>query len=288
MLRRGTGGYYVNGVVARFPAAGISLRDRGDVRARRRTSRFRIWRRRISRPQRTTSPSTPALFQANTATPATQFALDAAGNSLTLGTVTAASLFIGRFPPQGSVPSGIGGFDFTPAAGAPIATGGLTRSPARLRRRPARSSCRRRTWAPSRLAARSGGRAGPSTSARRSRVRMRVQLLVVSILRRARHSASRPGVNAARRPPTRPPFAPTRFASIRSRERGRIRSTARSRDTSSTRFFRSRRRSGASRRRSAASRSLGSRTPAPRARRWYAASCATWPAATASTLRQRR
>jgi hypothetical protein len=27
MLRRGTGGYYVNGVLARFPAGGISLRD---------------------------------------------------------------------------------------------------------------------------------------------------------------------------------------------------------------------------------------------------------------------
>src|SRR6185295_6214455 len=27
MLRRGTGGYYLNGIVARFPAAGISLRN---------------------------------------------------------------------------------------------------------------------------------------------------------------------------------------------------------------------------------------------------------------------
>ena len=36
MLRRGTGGYYVNGVVARWPADGVSLRDHGDVRPRRR------------------------------------------------------------------------------------------------------------------------------------------------------------------------------------------------------------------------------------------------------------
>ena len=27
MLRRGTGGYYVNGVVARYPRGGVSLRD---------------------------------------------------------------------------------------------------------------------------------------------------------------------------------------------------------------------------------------------------------------------
>ena len=83
MLRRGTGGYYINSVFARFPVAGISLRD---AETFQRAANAAI-------PDLATSDlivrndyfvETPALFQANTATPATQFSLDAAGNSLTL------------------------------------------------------------------------------------------------------------------------------------------------------------------------------------------------------------
>jgi len=123
MLRRGTGGYYINSVFARFPVAGISLRD---AETFQRAANAAV-------PDLNTSDlivrnnyfaETPALFQANTATPATQFSLDAAGNSLTLSTGAAAPLFV-TLPAKGSVPSGIGGFDFTPAAGSAIATGGM-------------------------------------------------------------------------------------------------------------------------------------------------------------------
>jgi hypothetical protein len=123
MLRRGTGGYYINSVFARFPSAGISLRDPETFkRAGNATT-----------PDLATSDlivrndyfaETPVLFQANTATPATQFSFDAAANSLTLSTGAAAPLFT-SIPAKGSVPSGIGGFDFSPAASSPIATGGL-------------------------------------------------------------------------------------------------------------------------------------------------------------------
>ena len=123
MLRRGTGGYYINSVFARFPAAGISLRDAETfVRAGS-----------AAVPDLATSDlivrnnyfaETPVLFQANTATPATQFSLDAAGNSLTLNTAAAASLFV-ALPAKASVPAGIDAFDFTPAASSPIATGGM-------------------------------------------------------------------------------------------------------------------------------------------------------------------
>jgi len=122
MLRRGTGGYYINSVFARFPAAGISLRDAETfVRAGS-----------AAVPDLATSDlivrnnyfaETPVLFQANAATPATQFSLDAAGNSLTLNTNAAAALFV-AIPAKGSVPAGIDAFDFTPAASSPIATGG--------------------------------------------------------------------------------------------------------------------------------------------------------------------
>ena len=135
MLRRGTGGYYVNGVVARWPTDGISLRDAATY----------------ARAGNVATPSTSAdlqvrniyfaemggkLFQAPSAT---QFALDAAANNLTLGTATAASLFA-AIPAVGSTPTSIAAFDFTPVAGSPIATGGLATFSGAMPPRPARSS----------------------------------------------------------------------------------------------------------------------------------------------------
>jgi len=120
MLRRGTGGYYVNGVVARWTSDGVSLRDQATY----------------DRAGATPTPSATAdlqlknIFFAETngklfqAPSATQFELDSTANSLKLGTATAASLFI-AIPAVGSVPADISAFDFTPAAGSPIATGGL-------------------------------------------------------------------------------------------------------------------------------------------------------------------
>ena len=123
MLRRGTGGYYVNGVVSRFPAAGVSLRDpetflRGasvgvpDLA----TSDLQI--------RNVLFAETPAVFQANTSTPATQFALDLPGNTLTNSAATSVSLFT-AIPATGAVPSGVAAFDWTPVAGSAIAAGGL-------------------------------------------------------------------------------------------------------------------------------------------------------------------
>ena len=120
MLRRGTGGYYVNGVLARWSADGVSLRDIATY----------------NRAGASLTPSATAdlqirnvffaetnnlLFQAPSAT---QNALDAAANNLTLSTASAASLFT-SIPAVGTAPTSIAAFDFTPAAGSPIATGGL-------------------------------------------------------------------------------------------------------------------------------------------------------------------
>jgi hypothetical protein len=121
MLRRGTGGYYVNGVLARYPAAGISLRDSATfLRAGNAavpdlaTADLAVRNMYIT--------ETPLAFQA----PATQqFAFDLAGNGITLNAAgTAASLFAG-IPATGTAPTGAAAFDFTPAAGSAIATGGL-------------------------------------------------------------------------------------------------------------------------------------------------------------------
>ena len=121
MLRRGTGGYYVNGVVARWSTDGISLRDQATY----------------DRAGATPTPSATAdlqlknIFFAETngklfQTPAAnQFELDSTANNLKLSTSAAASVFT-TIPAVGTAPSDINAFDFTPAANSPIATGGLT------------------------------------------------------------------------------------------------------------------------------------------------------------------
>jgi hypothetical protein len=65
------------------------------------------------------------MFQANTATPANQFAFDAAGNGLVAGTATSAALFT-AIPAVGTAPANAAALDWTPVAGAPIAAGGLS------------------------------------------------------------------------------------------------------------------------------------------------------------------
>src|SRR6476659_9911498 len=110
MLRRGTGGYYVNGVIARWPTDGISLRDAQTY----------------DRAGTTPTPSATADLQVRNivfaetngkvfqAPSATQFALDLTANNLTLSAATAASLFAG-IPAVAATPTSVNEFDFTPA-----------------------------------------------------------------------------------------------------------------------------------------------------------------------------
>ncbi len=125
MLRRGTGGYYVNGVLARWPRGGISLRD----------SLTFVRAASASVPDVNTSDlivrnnyfaETPNVFQAPNAPGAAvqQNSFDLAGNNLTLSAALTSSLFT-ALPATGTAPSGLAAFDFSPATGSPIATGGM-------------------------------------------------------------------------------------------------------------------------------------------------------------------
>jgi hypothetical protein len=123
MLRRGTGGYYVNGVIARFPRAGVSLRDaesfaRGGSVAIPDVNTADLLIRNIL----FTEVASTIFQPAGGAT--IQNALDLAGNNLTNSGATAVTLFT-AFPAQGAIPAGIAAFDWTPPASSPIATGGL-------------------------------------------------------------------------------------------------------------------------------------------------------------------
>ncbi len=119
LLRRGTGGYYVNGVVARWPRAAMSVRDANTF-------------------ARAGSVGTPDLATADLAlrniyatenavafeTGTGRFAFDVAGNAIDAGTAATAALFT-AFPATIDNATTAAAFDWTPATNAPIATGGL-------------------------------------------------------------------------------------------------------------------------------------------------------------------
>lgn len=122
MLRRGTGGWYVNGVVARWPRGGVSLRD------------AETWARAggVATPDLASADlalrnilfvQVPSVFQAGGTS--VQNTFDLAGNGLVNdATATSASLFT-AFPATAGAGTATAAFDWTPAAGSPAASGGL-------------------------------------------------------------------------------------------------------------------------------------------------------------------
>lgn len=121
MLRRGTGGYYVNGVVSRWARAAFSVRD-AETYARAGSAAV---------PDLTTADFAlrNVLLTENAATfqtggSATQNTFDVAGNALVAGTGTTAALFT-AFPAAGAAPT-TATLDWAPAAASPAATGGLS------------------------------------------------------------------------------------------------------------------------------------------------------------------
>lgn len=113
MLRRGTGGFYVNGVVARWGRAAVSLRDQPTLD--RITSADLTLRN-------TYMAENLVTFQAAAGT-TVQGTLDPGTNNLEVagGATTAASQFL-ALP---AAPAGPGDLDWTPSATAATRTGGL-------------------------------------------------------------------------------------------------------------------------------------------------------------------
>lgn len=113
MLRRGTGGFYVNGVVARWSRASVSLRDQTTLN--REAAGDLVLRNILF-------AESPVIFQAQTGS-TVQGSVNLAANALEDQTANpAAPLF--TLLPAGE-PSGVTGLDWTPASGSAIATGGL-------------------------------------------------------------------------------------------------------------------------------------------------------------------
>lgn len=122
MLRRGTGGYYVNGVVARWPRAGVSLRD-AETFVRAGSAATQDLATADLAIKNVFFTETPGVFQSGGSN--VQNALDLPGNTLTDGGTAATASLFSAFPTTASATTAATAFDWTPAASAPIATGGL-------------------------------------------------------------------------------------------------------------------------------------------------------------------
>ena len=121
VFRRGTGGYYLNGVLARWPRAGISLRDSTS------NNRFQVDSlivRNLYFAENGVLAS-GANFDAATSNFGQESAFTARNSNIVVGagTVTAASLFT-SLPTVSGTTTGAS-FDWSPEASSPIATGGL-------------------------------------------------------------------------------------------------------------------------------------------------------------------
>lgn len=113
MLRRGTGGFYVNNVVARWGRAGISLRDQATLD---RVTEGNLVLRNIL------VAESPVLFQAASGS-TVQGTVDGTANALALETATTATSLFAALP--AGEPANAAALDFTPAQGSAAASGGL-------------------------------------------------------------------------------------------------------------------------------------------------------------------
>jgi hypothetical protein len=120
MLRRGTGGYYVNGVVARWPNFGVTLRDPA-TKDRIDAGDLVLRNLLFADNGATFEPDNPASTTRH-------YTVDAAANALETVQSGAAALFT-ALP---ATPAGAASFDWTPSASSPARTGGLTTFPAQV------------------------------------------------------------------------------------------------------------------------------------------------------------
>lgn len=121
MIRRGSGGWYLNGILARWPRAAVSLRD-AETYARAGS---------VATPDLNTADlamrnllvlESAVVFQ--TGGSATQNALDLVSNAITQDAATSTAVFT-AFPAAITAQTTASAFDWTPAAGSPAAMGGL-------------------------------------------------------------------------------------------------------------------------------------------------------------------
>ena len=124
VLRRGTGGYYVNGIIARWPRAAISMRD---PETQSRVTNGELLLKNISVVETGVTAGTNApVFEGGTACPAAncRFAIDLGANAIVAeaGTITSGATFTAL--PATTVEPTVATLDFSLGANAAARTGG--------------------------------------------------------------------------------------------------------------------------------------------------------------------
>ena len=119
VLRRGTGGYYVNGVLSRWPRAAISVRDQATYNRAGAVASPTLATADLALKNLLLTESTLA-FEGGTG----RFAFDLAGNAITATSGATAALFTG-YPVTISDVTTAAAFDWTPTATSSLASGGL-------------------------------------------------------------------------------------------------------------------------------------------------------------------
>ncbi|MDZ7632337.1 MAG: hypothetical protein U5K74_13560 [Gemmatimonadaceae bacterium] len=118
MLRRGTGGFYVNGIVARFPSAGISFRDTTTF-VRQTEGVFSLQNILLAE---NTNVFDPQVVTNGVISSTRQYTVDTTANNIRTVAGTASSLFTSV---TGTLPASGTAFDWAPPTGGAAATGGL-------------------------------------------------------------------------------------------------------------------------------------------------------------------
>jgi hypothetical protein len=119
MLRRGTAGYYVNGILARWPRGAISVRD-AETYMRAGDTQTQDLAAHDMAVKNVLLVESSVAFQAGTG----QNTLDMAGNAIVSGAGTLEDIFT-AFPAAVTGTTTAAAFDWTPKAGSAATTGGL-------------------------------------------------------------------------------------------------------------------------------------------------------------------
>lgn len=130
VLRRGTAGHYVNGIIARFARAGIALRDSATFARAGSAATPDLATADLAIRNVLVAESNGVTFEEGSG----RFAFDLAGNAITASAVTAVSLFT-ALPADATGATTEASLDWTPAAGSPAAAGGLATFAGKLQSR---------------------------------------------------------------------------------------------------------------------------------------------------------
>lgn len=144
MIRRGSGGYYVNGLLAKWSRAAISIRDTETYARAGSTSTPDMASTDLA-VRNIVAIESPTFFQASSGS-TVQNSFDMTANSLTNNTTATASTVFTAFPAAISAATTETAFDWAPAAGQPGATGGLTSFTGKLATKAAGASATGHTY----------------------------------------------------------------------------------------------------------------------------------------------